>query len=361
MVRRHLRLFGLLGLLTLLALGCRAPVRRQPGPAPLPLVNEGQGQRTTLPEAPAPLAIRDTEATAPVIVQEKPQQQLPPAQQQPPAQPPPQTAQPTPPQPRPAQDVKPAVVSTPPTSVPVSTGSPTPPAGNSPLRTLHRVCAERYATIDSYIVSLRRREVNNGSKQPEEELMLKFRKEPWSVYFKWLGKAYNGREVVFVKGRYSNQMHILMGANEGFLRPKGKRVDISPDDPMVKSNSRHSITEAGIGNMIERFGNLLDTDDTTSDPRAKLLRYIGPCKRPEYGDTPLEAVHQYIQPGREAQLPRGGQRWWFFDTTLRLPVMIITVDDRNQEVEYYSYDRFLFPGRLTDDEFNPDNLGRLRN
>ena len=45
----------------------------------------------------------------------------------------------------------------------------------------------------------------------------------------------------------------------------------------------------------------------------------------------------------------------FFDTALRLPVMVITVDDRGQEVEYYSYDRFLFPARFEEGEFSPEN------
>jgi hypothetical protein len=133
------------------------------------------------------------------------------------------------------------------------------------------------------------------------------------------------------------------------------------NDSMITSKSRHSITEAGIGNMIDHFGRLVDTDEMTADPKGKVLRYIGPCQRQEYGTTPLEAVHQYILPGREPQLKNGGQRWWFFDTALRLPVMVITVDDHNQEVEYYSFDRFLFPGRLGEDEFNPDRLGTYKN
>ena len=98
------------------------------------------------------------------------------------------------------------------------------------------------------------------------------------------------------------------------------------------------------------------------DPRASALKYLGQVQRPEYGAKALEAVHQVIPSGREPQLPRGGQRWWFFDTTLRLPVLLITVDDRGQEVEYYAYDRFVQPTQgLSDEHFNPDNLGRHRN
>lgn len=353
MVRRHLRLFGLFGLLVLLVFGCRTAAPRTPAGSPQPLAGVPV-PRQPLPEASPTLAINDT--TPPTAT---PNNIQPPTLPAPPAL--------VVKQPRPAEPVKtqvavapsPAVSVTPGPTVPVTNGTPTPntSAGTTPLRTLHRLCAEKYASIDSYIVGMHRREVNNGTKQPEEELLFKFRKEPWGVYFKWLGTVANGREVVYVKGRYNNQMHILAGSGEGLLMPKGKRMSLDPTSSLVTSKSRHSITEAGVGNMIERFGNLLEVDELNNSS-GKLLRYLGPVQRPEYGSIPLEAVHQIILPGREPQLARGGQRWWFFDTALRLPVMVITVDDRNQEVEYYRYERFLFPGRVSDEEFNPDFLGR---
>jgi hypothetical protein len=37
-------------------------------------------------------------------------------------------------------------------------------------------------------------------------------------------------------------------------------------------------------------------------------------------------------------------------------MLIITYDENNQEVEYYKYDRFQFPTRLDENDFNPDYL-----
>ena len=37
-------------------------------------------------------------------------------------------------------------------------------------------------------------------------------------------------------------------------------------------------------------------------------------------------------------------------------MLIITYDDKNQEVEYYHYDRLLAPGHLDADDFNPEKL-----
>src|SRR5439155_7354879 len=74
-----------------------------------------------------------------------------------------------------------------------SDGSPTDNAGQ--IRRLHRAACERYAAIDSYIARLRRREQVDGKDKPEETLLFKFRKQPFSVYFKWIGPEGTGREV----------------------------------------------------------------------------------------------------------------------------------------------------------------------
>ena len=39
-------------------------------------------------------------------------------------------------------------------------------------------------------------------------------------------------------------------------------------------------------------------------------------------------------------------------------MLILTYDDRNQEVEYYHYDRLIAPAALDADDFNPAKLWR---
>ncbi len=70
----------------------------------------------------------------------------------------------------------------------------------------------------------------------------------------------------------------------------------------------------------------------------------------------VEAVKQIVPPKSDPNLPRGGQRLWFFDPAVQLPMLIITTDETNREVEYYCHDRLMFPVHLTDDDFNPDAL-----
>jgi hypothetical protein len=137
--------------------------------------------------------------------------------------------------------------------------------------------------------------------------------------------------------------------------PAGKRIALSPDSPLVRSSSRHSIHEAGIGVLIEKFGGLLDATEK-GDNRYGAVRYLGLVKRPEL-EAPCEAAEQEIRPGSEALLPRGGRRLWLFDTVSKLPVLMTTRDETGHEVEYYCYDRFQYPVRLDNDDFNPDSSG----
>jgi len=239
---------------------------------------------------------------------------------------------------------------------PLKVEAPPSPPGDSiaKLRSLYREAAERYAAIDSYIVRLRRREQVNGKDNPEEILCVKFRKQPWSVYFKWLGKEATGREVVYVKGQYEDKIHTLLAAGDMPLMPAGKRVALPPDSLLVRSSSRHSIQEAGIGMLIEHFGRLLEAVQK-GENQLGTVKYLGLLKRPEF-DAPCEGAEQEIPAGSESLLPRGGRRLWAFDTITKFPVLIITQDHTGHEVEYYCYDRLQFPVQLDSDDFNPDKL-----
>jgi hypothetical protein len=237
-------------------------------------------------------------------------------------------------------------------------GTPVPrpdgPAGS--IAALYRLAAERYAGMDSYIVRLTRREQVAGKNHPEEIILLKARRVPWSIYLKWVGGEGKGREVVYVHGHFGDKVHLRTTAGDLPLSPAGGgRLSVPLDNPLAQAHSRHPITEAGFGRLIEHFGLLADAVER-GDLRVGSVKYLGILKRFEF-EQPVEAVLHAIPPGTEPALPRGGQRWWFFDAAQHLPILVVTHDDRNQEVEYYCYDHLLLPAsRLPDDEFNPDVL-----
>ncbi len=241
--------------------------------------------------------------------------------------------------------------------VPVAQAVPLRTEAVTPLRELYRLACQRYATVDGYIARLRRREQVGGKAGKEEIILLKFRKEPWSVYLRWIGSEAKDRQVVYVKNQYGNKIHTLTSISDSPIGAlgAGKHIPMAPDHPMVRARSRYPITETGVGAMIDRYSWILESCERGAN-RFGTLRYLGPLKRPEF-DTPVEAVMQQIPPGVEPGLPDGGQRFWFFNTTSsHFPVLTIAQDNRGVEVEYYCYDNFLFPEHFRDDEFDPDRL-----
>ncbi len=236
--------------------------------------------------------------------------------------------------------------------IPTANQRRTEPA-EDPLRRLYRLASTEYGKMDSYIVRLTRREQVGGKDQPTEIIELAFRKEPFSVRFKWLDEKTKGREALYVKGQYEGKLHSLLGPSDGnLLMRAGSHMAFAPDAGVVRSRSRHLITEAGIGFLIDHFGEHVAANEKPGSK--KKLTYLGLVKRPEF-PAPVEGAEQLIAPDEEKELPRGGKRLWLFGEN-HLPALILTTDDKGHEVEYYLHDRYLYPVKLGDDDFNPDKL-----
>ncbi len=240
---------------------------------------------------------------------------------------------------------------------PATTPASSQPDGTMPPHTARQLlqqAAARCATLDSYIVRLTRRETSKGKLGPEEIIAFSFRKQPFSVHFKWLGKTSEGREVVYVKDRFDNKIHTKVAAGDSLLLPAGSRLSLSPDNPLVRAASHHPITDAGICRCVEAMVALLDAQER-GDRRLGTLTVLPPQRRPEY-PKPVETMERTIPPGIEPDLPRGGRRLIYFDPDWQLPMLVVTYDDKGNEIEYYHYDRLITPVNLDDDDFNPDKL-----
>ena len=303
---------NIVAVLLLLAAGCTPPART-PTPRPVPIAS---GPPAALPNA-SSLAI-----TTP---------------------------------PAPTGDIRPAAAQVPQTSAPNVTNSPSasPPAETDPIRRLQRDAAAAYAKLPCYIARLRRREVVMGRAKPEEKLIFKFREQPYSVHFKWLSEEGKGREVIYVRGQFESKLHILTAANDIPFTPAGRRLSLAPDSMMVRAASKYPITEAGIGNMIARFGRLLDA--VQGGGSGISVKYLGSVQRPEY-TTPLEGVECSFPAGREPEISDGGKRLVYFDPATHFPVLSLTYDPSGHEVDFYCFDRFQLNVKLDDDDFNPDKL-----
>ena len=229
------------------------------------------------------------------------------------------------PMPSPATDSNtvPKPVAATPASERTEVAPPAGTAGTEKLRALHQQAAESIAALPGYTAQLRRREQIHGKDKPEEVILFKSRREPWSVYFQWLGSQNQGRQAVFVKSQHGGMIHTLLAKGDIPLMPAGKVVSLLPDSPFVVSSSRHSITEAGMGPMVEHFGRLVASQEAKVN-RLGRCSYVGRLHRSELPQA-LEAVEQQFR-GSEPALTSGGKRYRFFDPANHLPILLITYD-----------------------------------
>jgi hypothetical protein len=151
---------------------------------------------------------------------------------------------------------------------------PPPPPQESPLDQPLRMIGEArqvYGQVRDYQCILITQERVKGILNPEEVIQLSFRRDPFSVWLKWLApKAIAGQEACYVSGKNQNKMKALKAS--GFGRGFGW-VSLAVDDPMVKDHSRHQITETGFGNLIDRFDKSWTEERPLNKNRVQIAEY----------------------------------------------------------------------------------------
>src|ERR1051325_3148963 len=137
-----------------------------------------------------------------------------------------------------------------------------------------------YGAVKDYTCILVSQEHVKGKLEDENIIEFKQRTAPYSVCLRWLAPAKSqGQHVVYVKGKNNNKMRVksnFIGAKViGF-------VSLDIRDPRVTQHSRHTIDEAGIGNMIDTALRDWESDRKGGKTEVKTAEYkLGdrPCPR----------------------------------------------------------------------------------
>jgi hypothetical protein len=119
-------------------------------------------------------------------------------------------------------------------------------AMDEPMRLMTEARA-RFEKVTDYTCTLVKRERINGQLTPDNVVAMSVHNQPFSVDLRWIEpKNLVGQEACYVAGRNGGNMRVK---SAGFLGVAGF-LSIDPTDPRAQKTSKHSITEAGIGNMI---------------------------------------------------------------------------------------------------------------
>jgi hypothetical protein len=206
-----------------------------------------------------------------------------------------------------------------------------------------------YAAVQDYTCLLVKRErAANGTMPPDNLVQMKVRVQPFSVFLHWQAPpSMAGQEVCYVAGRNDGKMRVhpvgLLGA-VGF-------ISLDPNDPRVRQNSRHSISEAGIGNIIDRYARAWETERNHPEGTHITIAEFEYNRRRCYR---VEALHPADSRGRFPCY----RSLVYFDKENHLPIRVEVYDwprrpgDTGELIESYSFANLRLNVGLGDPVFN---------
>jgi hypothetical protein len=172
-----------------------------------------------------------------------------------------------------------------------------------------------FRNVRDYECRLIKRERVNGELLPESLMIMRVRNKPFSVYLRCESpKCDNGLEACYVVGRNLGMMRVhpagLLGIF-GFL-------SLDPRDPRAFEKNRHSITDAGLDNLLESTARYWDMERRLN----KTLVRITDDELGGHVCTRIETLH----PDRNAASFYGYRCVLWLDKLTHLPVGAETYD-----------------------------------
>lgn len=200
-----------------------------------------------------------------------------------------------------------------------------------------------YAEVRDYTATVRTVERIDGQLEPEQAMLLKFQR-PFKVYMRWVEGRAVGREGLYVAGE--NDGKFLVADPSGLAKFFTARLD--PQDPRIRAKTRHTVTDLGIGRLLEIVGESL-----RPSARSGALRVVDHGVGQVAG-RPARQI-EGILPGNLRATHYGQRVHLSFDEATRLPLRVMVYDWESQLLEDYTYTKLVTNPGLTAADFDPRN------
>jgi hypothetical protein len=204
-----------------------------------------------------------------------------------------------------------------------------------------------YATVQDYTCVLIKKEKMGDQPAVENVMVMKVRTAPFGVNLRWMEpKSLAGQEAVYVAGKNDGKMRVR---SAGVLGAVGF-VSLDLNDARAKETSKHSIAEAGIGNLLDRYAAGWERERRWRLTEVQVAEY-------EYNKRRclrVETTHPTNPDGRFLFF----RNVTYFDKETKLPIRVECYDWPRREgaaaelVEVYSYVNMKLNVGLADDVFN---------
>lgn len=117
--------------------------------------------------------------------------------------------------------------------------------------TLLELGKQRLEQTPDYDATFFKQERLDGEEIQElQNLRVKLRHAPFSVYMKWLAGGDRGREVLYVDGQLDSRLLVQLGGVKGRLL---KPLKLEPTGSLAMKESRHPITDMGLLNLTKKL------------------------------------------------------------------------------------------------------------
>jgi hypothetical protein len=249
---------------------------------------------------------------------------------------------------RPSASTPPTTPSTPQPMAKAAAPSATPASPmDEPIRLITEA-RKAYQNVRDYTCLLVKRERINGVMPAADSVMdMRVRVQPFSVYLRWMQPRTDaGQEVCYVAGRNDGKMRVHP---KGVLGAVGF-VSMDVDDPRAKQTSRRNISEAGIGNLIERFAKGWEIERRLNVTQVSVAEYEYNRRR----CTRVETIHPTNPEGKFHYY----RTLLYFDKETHLPIRLECYDwprrqgETGDLVEVYSFANMRLNVGLSDKVFN---------
>jgi len=206
-----------------------------------------------------------------------------------------------------------------------------------------RTAEAAYDKVASYSAVFHKQQRIAGKLLPQETILLKCRKKPFSLYMKWIEAPYEGSELLYVAGWNEDRIRAHRG---GILRFITRNLD--PRDPGLMANELRPVTSTGIGYLLE----------TVATNIRKAIK-VGELKFSERAQEMLYGrntqVLEVVFPKERARDYDGYRYVINQDVDSKILVRIKVYDRDEQLVESYGYQNLNLNAPLADADFDPKN------
>lgn len=200
-----------------------------------------------------------------------------------------------------------------------------------------------YDSVATYTAVFHKQQRVAGKLLPEETILLKCRKKPFSLYMKWIRAPYKGSELLYVAGWNEGRIRAHRG---GILRFVTRNID--PRDAGLMADNLRPVTSTGIGYLL----------DTVATNIRKAIK-VGEVTFSERGQETVYGRNTQIV---EVTFPKerakdyDGYRYVINqDVETKMLVRIRIYDRDDRLVENYGYENLDLNAPLADADFDPKN------